>query len=52
LPTGGFELRIVEPDGIEVVERFSDAAALAKRSHAVIDEVNNARWKVARGWNL
>jgi hypothetical protein len=43
LPTGGFELRIVEPDGTEAVDRFSDSSDLVKRPQAVIDEVKNAR---------
>ena len=52
LPTGGFELRIVEPDGTELVERFSDSSDLEKRQHAVISEVQNAGWSGPHGWNL
>ena len=44
VPTGGFELRIVEPDGTELVERFSDSSDLEKRQNAVITEVTSNGW--------
>src|SRR5215475_12755587 len=52
LPTGGFGLRIVEPDGTEIVERFNDSSDLAKRPQALIHEVKNAGWDGTHGWNL
>jgi hypothetical protein len=52
VPTGGFELRLIEPDGTELVERFNDSSDLEKRQHAVIDEVRNAGWNGPHGWNL
>ena len=42
LPTDGFELRIAEPDGTELGERFNDSSDLAKRPHALIDEIKDA----------
>ena len=50
--TSGFELRIIEPDGTELVERFSDSSALEKRQDAVMAEVKNAGWNGPHGWNL
>ncbi|HKF68145.1 MAG TPA: hypothetical protein VKB36_16480 [Vicinamibacterales bacterium] len=52
MPTGGFELRIVEPDGTEVVERFNDSSDLPERAQALIDELKNAGWDSPHGWNL
>jgi hypothetical protein len=52
VPTGGFELRIVEPDGTELVERFSDSSDLEKRQNAVINEVTSNGWSGPHGWNL
>jgi len=52
LPTGGFELRIVGPDGTEVVERFNDSSDLPERPHALIDELKNAGSNGPHGWNL
>jgi len=52
LPTGGFELRIVEPDDAAIVERFNDSSDLAKRPQALIHEVKNAGWDGTHGWNL
>jgi len=52
LPTGGFEVRIVEPDGAALVERFNDSSNLAKRPDALTDELKNAGWDGPHGWNL
>jgi len=52
LPTGGFELRIVEPDDAAIVERFNDSSDLAKRPQALIHEVKNAGRGGPHGWNL
>src|SRR5882757_4687872 len=35
LPTGDYELRIENPDGVERVEHFKSADDLAKRQHAL-----------------
>ena len=49
---GGFELRVVEPDGNERVERFSDSSMLEERQRSVIDESIRAGWNGPHGWNL
>jgi hypothetical protein len=49
---GGFELRIVDPDGTEVVERFDDSTDLERRQHDVIDEATRDGWSGPHGWNL
>jgi hypothetical protein len=50
LPTGGFELRIVNHDGTEQVEHFSNVAELAKRQEAVNAQLRNAGWVGPHGW--
>jgi hypothetical protein len=52
LPTGGFELRIVEPDGAAPVERFNDSSNLARKRRALTDEPKNAGWAGPHDWNL
>jgi hypothetical protein len=49
---GGYELRIVGPDGIERIEHFSDSTELAKRQHAVMNEITNEGWNGPHGWVL
>ena len=49
---GGFELRMVHPDGTERVERFSDSLSLADRQRSVIDETIRAGWNGPHGWNV
>ena len=49
---GGFELRVIHPDGTEQVERFADSGDLAQRQHEVIDEVIRDGWDGPHGWNV
>jgi len=48
LPTGDYELRLVDADGAEQVERFTNSAALAKRQQSVQDTLiaRGAFWRV------
>ena len=50
--SGGYELRIINPDGSEQVEHFADSSDLAKRQHAVIDEITSEGWSGPHGWVL
>ena len=52
MSAGGFELRLVHPDGTESVERFSDSSDLAARQDQVITDVVHAGWNGPHGWNL
>ena len=52
VPAGGFELRIVHPEGTEQVERFADSADLAKRQDAMIKEITCDGWDGPHGWNV
>jgi hypothetical protein len=47
-----YELRMVEQDGTERVERFTDAAELATRQNAVVAELAAAGWSGPHGWLL
>jgi hypothetical protein len=50
--TGGFELRIVEPDGTERVERFDDSSALARRQADFEHQISAEGWTGPHGWNV
>jgi hypothetical protein len=50
--TGGYELRIVGPDGAERVEHFADSRELSKRQHDVMDEITSDGWNGPHGWIL
>ncbi len=50
--TGGFELRLVQPDGTEHVERFSDSSTLLERQVEVMDEMIRDGWDGPHGWNV
>lgn len=52
LPDGGYELRIIEPDGREHVERFQYADDLAKRQRVVEAELRAQGWTGPHGWVL
>jgi hypothetical protein len=52
MATGGYELRIVSPDGSEKVEHFSDSSDLTKRQSDVIDEITSEGWSGPHGWVL
>jgi hypothetical protein len=49
---GGYELRILGPDGSEHVERFTDSRELSKRQNDVFDEIAKGGWTGPHGWNL
>ena len=44
LVSGEWELHIVDADGVEQVEHFSDAAKLAKRQQEIQDELKSSGW--------
>lgn len=50
LPTGGFELRVVHPNGTEQVEHFAEATDLAKRQQEVHSALASAGWSGPHGW--
>jgi hypothetical protein len=50
--TGGYDLRIINPDGSEQVEHFADSNDLTKRQHAFIDEITRLGWTGPHGWVL
>jgi hypothetical protein len=54
IPTsaGGFELRLVQPDGTERIEQFSDSDSMAQRQGEVFEEIAQAGWHGPHGWNL
>ncbi len=49
LPAGGYELRIVDGDGKEVVEHFHDPEELRQRQQAVRDALALAGWTGPHG---
>jgi len=49
---GGFEFRVLQPDGTEYVARFDDAEDLEKHRHAVIHDVTQSGWQGPHGWNI
>ena len=53
LPEGaGYELKIIDPDGTEHVERFTDADELANRQRALEAELKAQGWTGPHGWVL
>jgi hypothetical protein len=52
LPAGGYELRIVEPDGNERVETFDDASALTRRQVEFERQLRDTGWTGPHGWNV
>jgi hypothetical protein len=48
----GFELRVVNPDGTERVQRCSDSAALSEQQQHLINEITSDGWNGPHGWNL
>lgn len=52
LGSGTFELRVIHADGSERVEQFADAADLAKRQQAVVQELARDGWSGPHGWVL
>ena len=52
MTAGQFELRIIDPDGTERVEHFTDSRDLARRQDDVIDEITQEGWSGPHGWVL
>jgi len=52
LPTGDYELRITDPDGVERVECFTNADDLAKRQQALQDALVASGWARSGEWLL
>lgn len=52
LPAGGFELRVINPDGTEHVENFSDSGDLTKRQITFEHDLASDGWTGPHGWNL
>lgn len=50
LATGGYELRIIDADGVEHVEHFADAAELAKRQQQIQDALVSLGWHGPSRW--
>jgi hypothetical protein len=42
--TRSFELRVVDSDGVEIIERFADARELASRHEAVVRQLRTRGW--------
>lgn len=47
---GGYELRLIRPDGSERVEHFTDANALQARQEQVLAELAAEGWSGRHGW--
>ena len=52
LPEGGYVLRVVDVDGTEHAERFSDSSDLNKRQEDFERELTDKGWNGPHGWNL
>ncbi len=50
--TDGFEFCIIEPDGSERVERFTESRELARRQAEFEQAVRDDGWSGPHGWNL
>lgn len=48
----GFEFCIIEPGGVERVERFRDSKDLARRQAEFEESVKTEGWSGPHGWNL
>jgi hypothetical protein len=51
-PGGGYELRVVKPDGSEEVENFTDSSALTRRQRDFERSLADEGWTGPHGWNL
>lgn len=51
-PGGGYELRVINPDGTERVEIFDDSNGLSRRQQAFERELASDGWNGPHGWNL
>ena len=52
LPTGGYELRVVGPDGSEFVEQFDAADHVARRRSDIEEELRREGWSGPHGWYI
>ena len=52
LPTGMYELRVIEPSGVERIEEFTNAVDLAKRQKDVEQDLVGNGWTGPHGWVL
>jgi uncharacterized protein (DUF2461 family) len=52
ISNGVYELTIMQPDGVETVERFTTEQALADRQLALHRELEAQDWTGPHGWNL
>jgi hypothetical protein len=52
LPSGGYELRIVHPDGSERVETFEDVQSLTRRQVEFERQLRDGGWSGPHGWNV
>jgi hypothetical protein len=52
LPTGGYELRVVDPDGKQNVEVFANSSDLARRQAEFERQITAEGWTGPHGWNL
>ena len=52
LGRGEYELRVLDADGHEQVERFANAADLAKRQQAIEDQLIATGWTRSGEWLL
>jgi hypothetical protein len=50
LATGDYELHIIDGDGVEQVEYFTDAAELAKRQQQIQDALSSQGWSGPSSW--
>jgi hypothetical protein len=52
LPEGGYVMRIVNMDGTEHAENFSDSSDLSRRQADFERELTDKGWTGPHGWNL
>jgi hypothetical protein len=52
LAAGGFELRVVKPDGSEIVEQFEAADRVARRRSDIEEELHRDGWSGPHGWYI
>lgn len=50
--SGGYELCVVDPNGQEKVERFTDSRDLTRRQAEFEHEIKSDGWTGPHGWNL
>ena len=52
LPTGMYELRVIDPHGNERVEMFNDPGSLSRRQVEFEQQLRQDGWTGPHGWNL